>query len=149
MLLQLQAIGNLRLEAEVHLAIQHEEKRTRHLRRQDPGIARHWTTEMESRRLEQLRQRHAVERDFETDRTRKLTIKEMMRQQAEVEQKRLALQKASTLVECLQALKSYDLDDLGLGHPQGGDKNHLASRMQVMERIRSRAAPLPPILQND
>ena len=86
---------------------------------------------------------------MEEDRKRKLTIKELVHQQEELQQKRVALQKASTIVECLQAVKSYDLVDLGQGHAKGGTREHHHNRMQVMDRVRGKAAPLPPELLND
>ena len=64
-------------------------------------------------------------------------------------ERKLELQRASSVVECEKALKSWDLDDLGQGHTGGGTRAHAKSRMAILERVRARSKPLPPDLAND
>ena len=73
----------------------------------------------------------------------------MMLEQERPRSQQLELQRASTLVECQTVIKSFDLDDLGQGQPNGGSKQHAKNRLDVLERLKSKAKPLPPDLAND
>ena len=66
-----------------------------------------------------------------------------------LEATRVALQRASTVVECLTSLKSFETADFGQGHPKGGTVEHKKNRMQVAERLRLRLPPLPPDQAHD
>jgi hypothetical protein len=86
--------------------------------------------------------------DADAKRTR-LTIKQMKAEHDRLEAARVALQKASTVVECLNTVKSFETSDFGQGHPKGGTAEHKKNRMQVLERVRMRFPPLPPEQAND
>ena len=86
--------------------------------------------------------------DAEAKRTR-LTIKQTKAECDRMEAARVALQRASTVVECLNSVKSFETSDFGQGHPKGGTAEHKKNRMQVLERLRLRFPPLPPEQAND
>ena len=46
-------------------------------------------------------------------------------------------------------LRCFEIADLGQGHPAGGSAEHIRDRMNVLERIKQRSAPLPPEQAND
>ena len=75
--------------------------------------------------------------DAEAKRTR-LTIKQMKAEHDRLDSARVALQSASTAVECLNSAKSFETSDFGQGHPKGGTAEHKKNRMQVLERLRLR-----------
>ena len=66
-----------------------------------------------------------------------------------LEQKKKELDRASTIVECLEAMKSLDVEDFGAGHKAAGNPEHKQNILNVLYRIRLRAKPLPPALEND
>ena len=66
-----------------------------------------------------------------------------------LEAARVALQRASTVVECLNSVKRFESSDFGQGHAKGGTAEHKKNRMQVLERLRLRFPPLPPEQAND
>ena len=61
----------------------------------------------------------------------------------------MALQRSSTVAECLEAVKSFEVADLGFNGPQGGAAKRVKVRVQVLERLRARFPPLPPEQQNE
>ena len=61
----------------------------------------------------------------------------------------MALQRASTVMECLNSAKSFETSDFGQGHPKGGTAEHKKNRMQVLERFRLHFPPLPHEQAND
>jgi hypothetical protein len=77
------------------------------------------------------------------------TIKGMRAEQEALHQRRLELQRASTVAESLTALRSFEIADLGQGHAAGGSAEHIRNKMNVLDRIKQRAAPLPPDQAND
>ena len=72
-----------------------------------------------------------------------------MEEQGRLEHKRAELLKASTTVECMNALRSFEVTDFGHGHPAGGTAEHIRNRMNVLDRLRLRFPPLSPEQQND
>ena len=72
-----------------------------------------------------------------------------MKHQEKLRVHHLKLRKASTVVECEKAWKSWDIEDLGQGHESGGTRQHVKHRMAILERLRGRGKPLPPDLAND
>jgi hypothetical protein len=86
--------------------------------------------------------------DAEAKRTR-LTIKQMKAEHDRLAAARVALQRASTVMECMTSLKNFETADFGQGHPKGGTAEHKKNRMQVLERLRLRFPPLPPDQAND
>ncbi|MCP4239311.1 MAG: hypothetical protein GY772_02005 [bacterium] len=70
------------------------------------------------------------------------------------EQRRVAAAKkelaaAQTIVACQRALKSFETSDLGQGHIRGGGASHVATRMEVLDRVMRKGEPLPPEQMND
>ena len=91
----------------------------------------------------------AIRKAFAEEKQRRDAIKDLLEQQEKLRERKLELLRASTLVECAKALKSWDLDDLGQGHTSGGTKTHQKNRVAILERVRARSKPLPPDLAND
>ena len=96
-----------------------------------------------------MRKRLAIDRAFAEDKRRKRSIEDLIEQQHKTDLSRIALNRASTVVECQEALKSFEASDLGGGHKTGGTREHAANRRKVLDRLRARAQPLPPDLAND
>ena len=63
-----------------------------------------------------------------------LTIKALVEEQGRLEHARAELLKASTAVECMNALRSFEVTDLGNGHVAGGTAEHVRNRMNVLNR---------------
>ncbi len=80
--------------------------------------------------------------DVEAKRTR-LTIKQKKAEHARLQAARVAVQRASSVVECLNSVKIFEISDFRQGHPTGGTAEHTRNRMQVLERLRLRFPPLP------
>ena len=78
-----------------------------------------------------------------------LTIEALVQEQGRLEQARAELLKASTAVECMNALRSFEVTDLGNGHVAGGTAEHVRNRMNVLDRLRLRFPLLDPEQQND
>ena len=91
----------------------------------------------------------SIRRAFGQEAQRRLTIKELAIETENIRVKRLELAKASTVVECEKALKSWDEEDFGQGRPNGGVLRHAQNRHAVLDRVRSRSKPLPLDLLND
>jgi hypothetical protein len=60
-----------------------------------------------------------------------------------------AMRKASTALESVRALRRFDIADLGQGHPQGGTRQHVEHRLEILERVKAKSEPLPAELEND
>ena len=75
----------------------------------------------------------AADRDRQRERT---TIGQLKEEQAMLRQRPCELHKASTAVECVNALKSFETSDLGQTHKSGGTAGHARARFQVLDRIR-------------
>ena len=146
---QVQAIGNMSLEAQVQKAIHLEEKRLRILGRGDAEIAHAFLEEQDAHKLKFRREQLSIRKAFEQEKQRRITIKELVEHQEQLRVRHLELRKASTVVECEKALKSWDIEDLGQGHENGGTRQHVKNRMAILERLRGRGKPLPPDLAND
>ena len=95
------------------------------------------------------REHLSIRKAFEQEKQRRVTIKELGEEQEKLRLQRLALLKASTVVECENAVKSWETSDLGQTHANGGSRTHIKNRMAILERLRARAKPLPPDLAND
>ena len=95
------------------------------------------------------REQASIRRAVSDDQVRKVSIKELAAQEDNLRKRKLELLQASTVVECQQALKSWDTSDLGQGHAAGGTKLHAQNRRAILERLRGRGKPLPPDLAND
>ena len=146
---QVQTIGNLSLEAQVQNAIHIEQRRVRALARADPKVTQHFFEDQEAEQREMRKDMASIRKAFAEDKERRSAIKDLLEQQDKLRQRKLELLRASTIVECENALKSWDLDDLGQGHGGGGTKAHQRTRATILERLRARSKPLPPDLAND
>ena len=112
-------------------------------------MAGNFITSREQQKQEDLRKRLAIQAEFAEDKKRRLSLQAMKEQQQKLEESKMALMKASTIVECQTALKSYDVADLGQGHPKGGTREHGQNRLHILNRLRAKAKPLPPAMLND
>ena len=146
---QVRAIGNLSLESQVEKAIHIEEKKVRILAREDPEVSKSFFLEQEAEQMQMRKDQASIRKAFAKEKERRVALKDLLAQQDKLRERKLELLRASTLVECEKALKSWDLDDLGQGHPCGGTRAHAKNRMAILERVRARAKPLPPDLAND
>ena len=79
----------------------------------------------------------------------KQSVRELNKEHERLVEKQLALQRAGTIAECINALKSFTTADLGHTHPRGGTAKHIEARMEVLERLRRRGSPLPAEQAND
>ena len=95
------------------------------------------------------REQASIRRAVTDDKQRRVSIKELAAQEENLRKRKLELLQASTVVECQQAVKSWDTSDLGQGHAAGGTKLHAQNRRNILERLRGRSRPLPPDLAND
>ena len=89
-----------------------------------------------------------LRREEQAEKRRRTTLAEMSAQAERFvcERRRLAEERA--LTDCLAAVRSFDLGDLGQGHAREGNAAHRRNRFAVLDRIRMRS-PLPPALDND
>ena len=146
---QLKPLNCDALLVQVEHALHLEVRRSRGRAQTNPNVARAMLQEREME-LEDYARRNAREAAARKQNDLRLkTIKDMRAEQEALHQRRLELQRASTVVESLSALRSFEIADLGQGHPAGGSAEHIRNRMNVLERIKQRAAPLPPEQAND
>jgi hypothetical protein len=149
MLEQLSAHNYEALKVHVQTALHSEERRARGRLQTNAAVAsamileRH--REIADVAREQLRLVGARDEKAKTA----LTIKALVAEQGRLEQARAVLLKASTAVECMNALRSFEVTDLGNGHAAGGTAEHARNRMNVLDRLRLRFPPLTPEQQND
>ena len=146
---QVQAIGSLSLEAQVEKAIHIEQKKIRILSREHPEVSKLFLDAQDAEERQMRKDMISIRNSFAEDKQRKDAIKDLLEQQDKLRERKLELLRASTLVECAKALKSWDLDDLGQGHASGGSRAHAKNRVAILERVRARSKPLPPDLAND
>ena len=78
-----------------------------------------------------------------------LMLKALKEEQCLLEKRRAELLKASTAVDCMSALKSFEVTGFGNGHAAGGNAEHVRNRMNALDRLRLRFPPLSPEQQND
>ena len=146
---QVQALGHLSLEAQVQKAMHLEEKKIRIVARENSEIAHAFQAERDAERFKARVEQLSIRRAFAQDKQRRITIRELQEHQERLRLRRLELLRASTVVECQRALKSWEVQDLGQGNAEGGSRAHVKNRMAILERLRCRAKPLPPDLEND
>ena len=146
---QVQAVGQDALAATIINAVHAEERKAHGRKRSSEEVARAMVANhcAEQRDVDGARSIVALA-EAEAKRTRR-TLKSLRDEHDRVFTARMALQRASTVVECLQAVKTFDAGDLGQGHQKGGSAEHVRNRMQVLDRLRIRFPPLPATQQND
>jgi hypothetical protein len=146
---QVQQVGDDRLAATVSQALKAEEKRAHGNRRANPHVGsamwRNYAEALERR----IQAGTLIARAHLGEKERRTRLRDLREAAAKLEEQRLALHNARSVVECLDATKAFETRDLGQGHPRGGAAEHFQNRMQVLERIRLRGAPLPPHQAND
>ena len=121
----------------------------RALAREHPSVTSAFLEEQDAEQRRMRQEMAAIRKAFGQDKERKAAIKELLAQQEKLKERQRELARASTIVECEQAVKSWDLDDLGQGHALGGAKHHKQNRIAILDRIRHRSKPLPADLAND
>ncbi len=70
-------------------------------------------------------------------------------EQVRLEEQRLDVQKASTVVEPPRAFETYETVDFGQGHKRGGTQEHRRKRLRVLERPPHRSELSPADWAND
>jgi flavin-binding protein dodecin len=146
---QVRAVGQDALAATVSHAIVVQERKCRGTKRASDAVAQAMVGNHASAVADLTAAQTIVAKaDAEAKRTRR-TIRQLQEEHDRLQAARLALQRASTVVECLDAVKKFETGDLGQGHVSGGTKEHFKNRMQVLERLRRRFPPLPAEQQND
>jgi hypothetical protein len=146
---QVRSVGQDALAATVANAIRRQERVCRGNKRTNSGVSQAMLANHAAAVADvSVAQSIVAKADADAKRTR-LTIKQMKAEHDRLEAARVALQKASTVVECLNTVKSFETSDFGQGHPKGGTAEHKKNRMQVLERVRMRFPPLPPEQAND
>jgi len=133
----------------VERAMHAEERRARGRAQTNPRVAAALLSERRVELGDLARRQTALNRTRREASNTAMSMKQMREAQLALEQRRLALHNASTVYESMAAVKSFDAGDLGQGHEKGGTAEHTRNRMNVLERIRLRGAPLPPEQQND
>ena len=146
---QVRQVGADRLAATVSQAIVAEERQARRRSRENPAVAMAMLEGRKEAAERSAQWRVALAMEERAEHKRRKTLKELKAESERLEQRRMALQKAATVTECLNAMKSFETQDLGQGHPQGGTAEHHRNRMQVLDRIRLRGSPLPAEQAND
>ena len=146
---QVQTIGHLSLEAQIRKAIHVENRKVRILCRERPEVTEGFFLAQDADRTRLRREQASIRRAVTDDKQRRVSIKELAAQEDNLRKRKLELLQASTVVECQQAVKSWDTSDLGQGHTAGGTKLHAQNRRAILERLRGRGKPLPPDLAND
>jgi hypothetical protein len=146
---QVRAVGQDALAATVSHAIVVQERRCRGTKRASDAVAQAMVGNHASAVADVAAAQTIVAKaDAEAKRTRH-TLRQMQEESDRLDKARFALQKATTVVECLDAVKKFETSDLGQGHVTGGTKENFKHRMQVLERLRRRFPPLPAEQQND
>ncbi len=146
---QLHTAGQDRLLMAVEAAIHAEERRAHGRGQTDPAIAAALVHSRDANLSMVMDGRSLMEKLDEERKRNQVTLAELRKEQARIDDQRAALQRANSVVECFNTVKSFDAADFGQGHPRGGTRDHKRTRMQVLERLRSRSAPLPAELAND
>ena len=68
-----------------------------------------------------VRQEHAsIRKAVREDKQRRVSIKQLVEQEENLGKRKLELLPATMVVECAKALKSWETEDFGQGHDQGG-----------------------------
>ena len=148
-LVQVQAIGDERLAVTVARALHSEERRSVGRLRSNPAVAEALEANHQATLHKAIAGQTIAERTrLETTQQRK-RLAELREDEARLDRKRLAIAKACTVVESMDALKAFPDDAIGVGHKDGGTKAHRDARQDILRRLRLRAAPLPPDLDND
>jgi hypothetical protein len=146
---QLKPLSCDALIVQVQNAVHLEEKRSRGRAQTNRNVARAMLQEREMELADYATRDAREAAAHKQSELRLETIKDMRAEQEALHQRRLELQRASTVVESLTALRSFEIADPGQGHPAGGSAEQIRNRMNVLERIKQRAAPLPPEQAND
>ena len=146
---QVRSVGQDALAATVANAIRRQERKCRGNKRTSDVVSQAMLANHAAAVADVTAAQSIVAKaDAEAKRTR-LTIKQMKAEHDRLDAARVALQRASTVVECLNSVKSFETSDFGQGHAKGGTAEHKKNRMQVLERLRLRFPPLPPEQAND
>ena len=88
-----------------------------------------------------VRREHAsIRKAVEQDKYRRVSIKQLAEQEENLRKRKLELLRASTVVECARALKSWEISDLGQGNEAGGTRQHAQNRKYVGTLARPRQA---------
>jgi len=146
---QVKQIGNDRLVATLSAAKHAEEKKARGRLKGNAIVAKAlWQNQAEDiqRRMQASSLAAQMDKEGAEHRAR---LKELEKEEARLEAKRLALAKVTSVTECLQAVKSFGTQDLGQGHAQGGTAVHARNRMPDLDRVRHRGSPLRLEQAND
>ena len=145
----LKPLGLDALVVQVQNALHQEERRARGRAQTNPKVASALMQEREMELADYARRYSEVAYAQRQNQQRVRTIRQMREEQETLHQRRLDLQSASTVAESMTVLRSFETADLGHGHPGGGSADHIRNRMNVLDRVRARAAPLPPEQHND
>ena len=137
------------LKVHVQAALHSEERRARGRLQTNPAVASAIILEREREMADVAREHLRLIGARDENAKTALTIKALVAEQGRLEQARAVLLKASTAVECMNAVRSFDVTDLGNGHVAGGTAEHVRNRMNVLDRLRMRFPPLTAEQQND
>ena len=87
------------------------------LSRENKQVTRALLDEQDDLRWRSRSDQLSMRRAFAQENQRRLTIQDLLEYQERLRLRRLELLNASMVVECEKALKSWDTEDLGQGHP--------------------------------
>ncbi len=146
---QVRGMGLDNLAVHCSNALHMEHKRARKSTHHNAAVVQALRLEREVELADAARRQQLALADREESRRAAVSIRQMRAEAEALVQRRIELQQASTVVECLGALRSFETSDLGQGHRGGGSAEHIRNRMNVLDRIRIRSPPLPPEQAND
>ncbi len=130
-------------------AIHAEERRARGRKQTDPQVAAALSQEEDAEERRGLLLQKSMQDALATEKKHRGTLAELAAEQRRVAAAKKDLAAAQTIVACQRALKSFDTADLGQGHIRGGGANHVATRMEVLDRVMRKGEALPPEQMND
>ncbi|MCP4241726.1 MAG: hypothetical protein GY772_14295 [bacterium] len=130
-------------------AIHAEERRGRGRQQTDPQVAAAVAAEQDAEERRELLEQKSLQERLAAERKGRSSLAELVAEQRRVAVARRELAAARTIAACDKAVKSFETSDLGQGHIRGGGAFHVATRMDVMDRVMRKGSPLPPELMND
>ena len=142
-------MGNLSLEAQVLKGNWMAEEEVANAGQRTSRSHGVFMNQQDAGRFEDRRHQVSLLKTFQEDKEHRLTIKQLAEEQEQLRKRRQELLRASTIVECEQALKSWETSDLGQGHPEGGSRTHVKNRLALLERLWAPSKHQPPEVAND
>ena len=127
---QLNQLGMHALANVVSQSVRQEREREIEAARVNPEVALIMREDREAQERDMLIARMKAEQMSAAEKKKQKTMQNLQEEQDKTMKAKAALEKASTVVESMGALKRFPLPDMGYGHPQGGTRQHCANRRE-------------------